>query len=43
MTRDGAESMNTAEGMDNEASSIKKSGVVGKNGRPSQGNSHQFP
>ena len=46
MTRDGAESMNTAEGMDNEASSTKKLGivgVVGKNGRPSQGNSHQFP
>ena len=31
---------NTAEGMDNEPSSIKKSG---KNGQPSQGNSHQFP
>jgi hypothetical protein len=46
MTRDGAESMNTAEGMDNEASSTKKSGivgVVGKNGRLSQGTLHQFP
>ena len=46
MTRDIRIADNTAEGMDNEASSTKKSGivgVVGKNGRPSQGNSHQFP
>ena len=46
MTRDVRIADNTAEGMDNEASSTKKSGivgVVGKNGRPSQDNSHQFP